>query len=251
MTNQQKQSNGAILYQGPSELDGAPIVVIAVGLQNSSKNRKTGGMIQTYILRADLTPMEAIWTGQDASICGTCPHRGDGTGKGRSCYVNVAQGVTVVSKQYRAGRYPTLTDWSVFSGRMVRFGTYGDPAAVPLEVWNRIAQQQPTGWTGYTHQWRDVGATGLERYCMASADTEQDREDAVTMGYRTFRVRAANERRMKGEAVCPASEEAGKKLQCADCGACDGLRRKARGGITIVVHGTKGHTNAFRRNVAA
>ena len=76
-----KKPSGVILYQGPSLLDGAPIVVIATGLENSSNN-KTGNMIQTHILCADMLPVAAIQEGKDSSICGDCVHRGDGTGKG-------------------------------------------------------------------------------------------------------------------------------------------------------------------------
>ena len=66
----------AIIYRGPSLLDGAPIVVIAI---DSARNTKTGRMVQTYILRADMDPREANKTGADFSICGTCPHRGTPT----------------------------------------------------------------------------------------------------------------------------------------------------------------------------
>ena len=48
--------NGRILYEGPSMLDGAPIVVIATGFAERSGNDKTGAMIQTWILRADIPP---------------------------------------------------------------------------------------------------------------------------------------------------------------------------------------------------
>ena len=41
------QANGVILYEGPSMLDGAPIVVIATGIRTGSTNVKTGAMIQT------------------------------------------------------------------------------------------------------------------------------------------------------------------------------------------------------------
>ena len=63
---------GFIFYQGPSQIDGAPIVGIAV---LRSKNDKTGDMVQTYILRSDMTPLVALATGADSSICGACPHR--------------------------------------------------------------------------------------------------------------------------------------------------------------------------------
>ena len=32
--------------------------------------------MQTWILRSDMNPLEAIHTGHDASICGDCPLRG-------------------------------------------------------------------------------------------------------------------------------------------------------------------------------
>ena len=43
-------ANGIVLWEGPSRLDGSPIVVIAVGLKASSTNTKTGGMLQTYVV---------------------------------------------------------------------------------------------------------------------------------------------------------------------------------------------------------
>ena len=47
-----------VLYEGPSLLDGEPIVAILTGLRSSSGNRKTGAMLQTWILRADVSPAE-------------------------------------------------------------------------------------------------------------------------------------------------------------------------------------------------
>jgi hypothetical protein len=65
-----------IIYKGPSRIDGAPIVVLAT---YSNRNSKTGAVVQTYILREDINPLEASKTGADASICGTCPLRGTPT----------------------------------------------------------------------------------------------------------------------------------------------------------------------------
>jgi hypothetical protein len=62
-----KKPSGVILYQGPSLLDGAPIVVIATGL-NASSNSKTGDMVQTHIIRADMLPMDAIYNGEDSVV---------------------------------------------------------------------------------------------------------------------------------------------------------------------------------------
>jgi hypothetical protein len=68
--------SSGIIYRGPSLIDGAPIVVIAT---YSDRNKKTGTMLQTYIIREDVDPREASKTGADISICGTCPHRGTAT----------------------------------------------------------------------------------------------------------------------------------------------------------------------------
>jgi len=66
---------GLELWRGASRLDGAPIVAIATGLAAPSSNPKTGPMVQTWILRADVAPHEAQRDGRDASVCGDCPLR--------------------------------------------------------------------------------------------------------------------------------------------------------------------------------
>ena len=70
-----KDYAGVILYEGPSMIDGAPIVVIANRIDTDSNNAKTGAMVQTFIMRQDIAPHEATKTGDDASICGDCTHR--------------------------------------------------------------------------------------------------------------------------------------------------------------------------------
>lgn len=229
--------NGLILYRGPSLLDGAPIVVIATGLASRSSNAKTGGMVQTYILREDVSPVDAIKQGADASICGDCSHRGDGTGKGRTCYVNVGQGPLAVWRAFHRGVYTTVADGTVYTvgeGRAVRLGTYGDPAAVHANIWRALVWKA-TAHTGYTHQWRK--APGLRTLCMASADSEADAREAHAAGWRTFRVAMpCDAPRIESEAVCPASAEAGKKLTCAQCMACGGANGR-RGSIAIQAHG--------------
>src|SRR5208282_750207 len=136
-----RKPNGVILYRGPSLLDGSPIVAIAVGLRTRSTNTKTGAMLQTYILRSDMDPLEAIRRRVDDSICGNCPHRGTPTA-GRTCYVQVGQGPQAVYKAYKRGLYPVLTAETIelcdVRGRTVRLGTYGDPAAVPAWVWEEL-----------------------------------------------------------------------------------------------------------------
>jgi hypothetical protein len=240
------KANGAILYEGPSQLDGKPIVVIATGITKASRNSKTGAMVQTYVLRSDVHPIEAVKTGQDVSICGQCRHRGDGTGKGRSCYVTLAHGPRSVFDGYKRGIYPKATASEaaqMFAGKMIRLGTYGDPAAAPFALW-KTALLQAKGWTGYTHQWSTIPARWHE-LVMASADTLAEMEAAQEKGYRTFRVTAEPFENVKGkEVICPASEERGKAADCFSCRACMGTGGKAKASIQIAAHGTgKKHVN--------
>lgn len=240
--------NGLVLYKGPSLLDGKPIVVIATGLANSSSNSKTGDIIQTWIIRSDIKPTDAINTGDDASICGSCPHRGtieNGKNVGRSCYVTVFQAPLNVYKTYHRGRYPLWNgDPEVFSGRKVRLGAYGDPAAVPRKVWRDVLAKA-SGWTGYTHQWANLHIDDrLRQWCMASADSAGEQAVAEARGWRTFRVRTSEENLAVTEIACPASDEAGKVTQCANCMLCGGGSKLAKS-IAIIAHGSAAKVNAF------
>ena len=56
---------GYIAYEGPSEIDGRPIVVI-VNKLSGSDNAKTGAdLVQTFIIRSDVNPVDALKTGDD------------------------------------------------------------------------------------------------------------------------------------------------------------------------------------------
>lgn len=230
---------GAILYKGPSLIDGKPIVTIAVW---SSSNRKTGDMLQTYVLREDIDPRDASKTGEDHSICGNCRHRGIATddpnvkmAKQRSCYVNIGQGPLIVYNTYKRGAYPCATTPAqrriVGTRRMVRIGTYGDGAAVPQQVWDDLLANA-SGHTAYTHN-----GGNPERY-MISADDLHTAQTAWASKYRTFRVvRSVGEVVRKHEAICPASAEAGYKTTCDKCLLCGGTSTKAKS-IAIVAHGS-------------
>lgn len=231
--------NGVVLYYGPSMIDGQPIVAIATGLSRDSENTKTGGMVQTYILRADMLPTEAVRTRADVSICGGCIFRGtpatdDTEAQGRMCYVNVGQGPQVVWRAWRRNAYARTFPHTLFAGKVVRIGSYGDPAAVPVQVWTNVLNHC-AAHTAYTHQWRTHPE--LAGFAMASADTEADAMEAQRLGWRTFYVALKAGKRRADEARCPASAEAGHKLQCSECLACDGKASGRRGNITIQAHG--------------
>ena len=223
----------AVIYNGPSLLDGKPIVAIAT---YSNRNRKTGSVVQTYTLRADLNPLEASKTGEDFSICGNCPMRGEATtdperkqAKGRRCYVNLGQGVLIVWRSFKRGVYRQGDARTMGRGRFVRVGTYGDPAAVPQAIWDELLAESST-WTAYSHQsgWRPDIA-------MQSADTHTIAKAHWRAGNRTFRVIAdLGELDKENEALCPASKEAGRRVQCTACKLCKGST--AAKSIAIVEH---------------
>jgi hypothetical protein len=231
------KERGHILYEGPSLINGEPIVVVVT---MKSANRKTGNMPQVWILRKDMTPVEAVKSGDDEAICGKCPHRGT------TCYVNVGQAPQAVFRTYRNGGYQkvSLDKASIlFSKRQVRLGAYGDPAAYPVEISAAIAKEAK-GNTGYTHQWRTCDQR-LKRYVMASVDSPEEAALAQSRGWRTFRVRSEDDPIEQGEISCPASDEAGKKTTCADCLLCSGDmsdRSRKIPSISIIVHG-KGATH--------
>ena len=194
-----------ILYQGPSLINGQPIVALA---QSDSTNSKTGNMIQTFILDATTDPLTASRTGKDASICGSCPHRGTpnnndkGQATNRTCYVTLAHAPLGKYKAYKKGVYGTTTATlkeieSFGSLQGVRLGTYGDPCdnlKQSIEAWSR--------------------------------------------NERTFRVISdIDQLYRKREILCPASEEMGKRATCASCKLCGGSKVNAKS-IAIVAHGT-------------
>ena len=231
---------GYIAYEGPSEIDGAPIVVIVNKIDSDSKNDKTGAIVQSFIIRSDVAPTEALKTGDDVSVCGNCEHRpitAKETGK-PPCYVQVAKSVLAVYGAYRRGRYvkaDPATIAAALAGKIVRIGTYGDPAAAPVRMWSQITRYA-LGRRGYTHQWDRPGfdVDAWAPLVMASADTIDQAAKANLLGMRVFRVSQGIDVQA-GEAMCPASAEAGRKSTCAKCTLCSGTSIKARD-IVIADH---------------
>lgn len=239
--NMNKKINGYILWEGSSSYDGQKIALIITGVNNNSTNSKTGAMLQTYILRQDIGPVEAVKTGQDVSICGDCPHRptlAKVNGQAR-CYVNVGQGPAAVWKAYKKGSYPLASFdkiKEIVKGKNVRFGTYGDPCVCPIDIFQEIANNCAK-FTGYTHRWKDENFDlNWGSLLMASVDNIGEIFLAKALGLRYFRVVIGSLPLLDKEISCPASAEAGKKTTCASCLLCGGNSVKAKN-IVIQDHG--------------
>jgi hypothetical protein len=236
-------NNGLILYEGPSRLDpSVEIVAIATGLATKSTNTKTGDMIQTWIIRSDMSPSTAAYDGSDSAICGVgadrCTHALNDSGK-RSCYVRVPNAPRSVYESYKRGNYPKW-DGSAYAGKLaLRIGSYGDPVAIPLKVWSDWIGNSKYGWTGYTHQWRNSElAAGYQQYLMASTETAQATRHAEKKDWRAFYVRPKGSELDVKAITCPASKERNHKLDCDTCLACSGSNERTvnRRSVTIQLH---------------
>lgn len=222
------KANGYKLFEGKSNIDGSNIVGI---LTLKTSNIKTGQMAQLWILNADVNPVEASKSGKDSGVCGSCPLR---QSLGGACYVNLGQAPLAVYKSFKKGNYPTLetSDYKVLSGLKIRFGAYGDPYALPIEILAQLKAVAVNN-TSYTHQWKQGGET-LKAVSMASVDTIEEQKEAVSKGWRTFRVATPESPVLDNEILCP---NVTKGVSCADCGLCSGASMKAKN-IVIPVHGT-------------
>ena len=233
-------ANGVVFYRGPSVLDGKPIVGIVTGLgATGSQNSKTGPMAQTWILREDVNPSDAIKSGGDASICGDCQHRSPDGNIGRSCYVVWWLGPMNVWKAFKSGAYMAASGQDLADrmlGHYVRLGAYGDPAAIPYRAWLDVVRQS-SGSIGYTQQWRTCDPM-FARLCMASVNSEAEKFTAKVRGWRTFRVRPWNGDVLDDEVICPASNEAGHSSTCQECQLCQGTTRQAKS-VVIKAHGQR------------
>jgi hypothetical protein len=238
--------NGIVLYEGPSLLADAPIVAILTGLTNASNNPKTGPMLQAWVLRSDMPPMDAKRVNLDDAVCGDCALRGR-DGFDAVCYVSPWQAPHQVYKAFQRDIYgrPDAADVRAsVAGKHLRVTAYGDPAAVPYDVWQNVLTTAG-GWVGYTHQHATCDPR-LRWLLMASVESAPDAAAAHARGWRTFRARRSVEVLDAGEVTCPASDEAGHRVTCQSCQLCRGSSRPAKS-IGIIAHGKPGNTSAFRR----
>jgi len=228
------KEKGYVLYKGPSRIDGETIVAI---LTLQSTNIKTGNMAQLWIMREDTPPHIAKKQGKDISVCGDCPIKDN-------CYVVLFQGPLSVYNAYKRGTYIDNVRFTQLykstpgfnyidiSNLSIRFGAYGDPAAIPNWYIQKIAENCKD-FTGYTHSWKRF--PGLSKYFMASVESIALKDKAKKLGFRTFRVIPKSGGGLSNkEIVCPA-ENKGK--QCLDCLLCNGAKQAAD--ITITAHGAR------------
>lgn len=232
---------GLILWEGPSELDGSPIAVIASCVWRDSQNTKTGPMVQIFVV-----PATKDWTetpGLRLGVCGDCP-----LGLNSICYVR-GDAVSSVTRALARGSYVRTSPKFLpcfAPAKHQRISAWGDLAAVPAKVWldilNALGKRQR--WTAYTHQWRQEAVQYAAGFAMASCDCPADREEAKARGWRTFRSMLPEETRQAGEILCPASVKAG-VITCDRCLICHGGSKGPD--VAIVVHGSGDKVRNYRK----
>lgn len=238
---------GWIIYEGPSLIDGGPIVaILTIPGEPTKANRKTGAMAQIWIMRSDMDPVTANRIGADTSICGACPLKGiarpdadRGQAEGRGCYVVLIQRPLALYRALIEGRLDRIDPEraaEMVEGWAVRVGAYGDGAAVPGDLFERILARARTH-TDYTHQLDSAGDARPAR-SMISVETLEAARSAWARGFRTFRTMLEAEQIDPArEILCPATLEGGQRTTCEECGLCAGLRSRSPKSIAAVIHG--------------
>ena len=212
-----------IFYEGPSQLDGSDIVGI---ITTNSRNRKTGPVLQSWILNATTPPIEK---NSDHGICGNCPVK-------NACYVTKFQAPLNVYKAYKKGGYQPLSKHKLHN-QILRLGAYGDPAAIPISIWKDLTKHT-IDHVGYTHQWRTCDPE-FKNLCQASTESVSLTEEANKLGWKTFRIKNPEDERQKNEVIC-LNESKG--YTCQQCGLCNGTKAN----VAVTIHGAKHKIENFR-----
>ena len=220
-----------IMFRSMSALDPRTEVFTVFTGFKGSVNKKTGSMIQSYILVADQNPVDAWKDGADSAVCGSCPLRYNSKGKSPACYVNKGHDPWAIWHACKRGSYlevgvdvsfeDAITFISDFG--KVRFGAYGDPSASP-HIFGALQSH-----TGYTHQWK---TSDLDEECMASVETVYQKRKANELGWRTYRIVTNVNQLEKDEIMCPYP-----KVQCVECKLCGGGKIPAKNIATLPVQG--------------
>lgn len=246
-----KGSSRFVLWEGRSLLNGA-FIRASIKLGGNAKTRSLPEIWVTPVIPgisghvAGGTLWDAIKASQEA-VCGLCPYA-----KGRGCYVD-PRGILSHTKALHGvssnGHPPRPSPKLSRAEKLelaellgpVRFGAWGDVAAVPFE---ELAMFQVG--TGYTHQWTSEYSPSGEpcdprwrEFLMASTGGIEEGDRAISEGWRTFSIVELQVGLLRRDdyILCPASDEAGKRTTCDRCRLCDGRGGKSRKSVFIPAHG--------------
>lgn len=211
-------------------------------------------IVQTYHYSRDQyleaegkTSMDKFFSA-DKDVCMDCPYAMSNGAKLKGCYTHkpiqysgMISQLRSIHKKYGAWENIPVLDKdlrvkvvSMCEGRFVRFGTYGEPILIPLDLVAHVCFVARS-WTGYTHQWMGVSNYGYHKYFMASTDSTESTHTATMMGWRAF-LDEQNHEHQVSLVNCPASQEQGYKSTCSKCGLCSGTEGKGKKSVYIFNH---------------
>lgn len=184
----------------------------------------------------------------DAENCGDCPFAANSkfnTKKIGKCYTHKVMQYSgfvsmlkSIAKEYDCfDNIPKLSEdiysdiLKICNKKYVRFGTYGEPTEIDLNLISDITNISST-WTGYTHQY--IRKTEYLNYFMASVHNES--QSKMVQNRWNGRSFIASKSGDENAVVCPASNEAGFKSTCAKCGLCSGIMGKGKKDVKILEH---------------
>ena len=181
---------------------------------------------------------------QDGPVCMDCPFAVSNGAKLTACYTHKVMQYSGFLSSLRsiARKYPDFksipylddamadTIVGMSAGRYVRFGSYGEPTLIPVELVSRICKVA-SSWTGYTHQF--MKQKSFAPFFMASTHSSLEDMVARVNGFRSFCATSAT---IDDMVHCPASKESGKATSCSRCGLCSGMDGKTNKSINIIIH---------------
>ena len=239
-----KYKETLVLYKGISLLDDeTPIMVVMSGFKKDSNNKKTGSLVQLYILPVHDTPKDTYFAGSKA-VCGDCKYNGN-----NGCYVRWSNLGSLWRAAKNQSAIPMSLSKEFLRGLRVRVGAAGDPAAVPTSVWSELLSTCEN-FTGYTHQWNKEQYQDMQGLFMASVDNARENVKARALGWSTFFVTDSEDEAKKEGTRCLASagktDIHGLPTTCSTCMLCNGKSRNQKT-ITEVLHGASNTLHKARK----
>jgi hypothetical protein len=248
--------SSVIVYEGPSHLidrsgntPSGNIFVVLSGLRDPSTNRKTGPMIQTWILPVGEFP--SVRTAAAYRVCGDCEMES-------ACYVNR---ITLSGFYQRFNQLPRV-DFMQLSARerdrllgsaAIRLGAFGNPSAMPLELAEALIEGR--NHTSYDAMWRTIDPAWA-RVSMASCSSAEDAIEAWSRGWRVFLTLPDDTKQARAEIVKVKAAGAtglmcrfySSELQCYACRDCSGQVKEHRASVILnPLHGPRTRRVAYHR----
>ena len=241
-----------LVWQGESQINGEPIGLFLSGLVKPSENGKiSDGSESNHMIQAWILPLDSYeengkeyFEAMSESVCGTCSHS---SRENNTCYVRWREAPLSVWRYATNSRPLNLAvAVELVRGFGLRCGAAGDPAAVPMYVWNQLLDACEY-WTGYTHLWNDERFQDYKSFCMASVDCIEEEQAASQLGWLFFRVGDPDTYMSTSEkysglgfetsALQCLATDARLNKSCATCKLCSGHDGKGRASIGVRAHG--------------